>query len=161
MSQLLLYSTNVFLKQIIQTQYRKDLHYVWCSEDFDSRVLPGYSPGAMTAPSSNPAEIYEELKREVERPDKHSAKIAAQKLSFLALSVTWHKAGEITKNEKDEIAYMVNTAPITHWRPLLYVIPRSLVVARLQTVPIAKRASFGMEYIIPDLKRSEFDLIEL
>ncbi len=161
MSNMLLYSTNVFLKQLIQAAYRGDVHYVWCSDSFDSTKLPGYSVGALGAPSSNPADIYRELKRDVDRNDFHSAKIAAQKASFKSLAVKWEKSGEITKAQKQEIVYMVDNAPINYWRPLLYVIPYDLVQSRVQIVPIALRASFANEYVIPDLARSEFHLIEL
>ena len=55
---------------------------------------------------------------------------------------------------------MVTTASFEYWRPLLYVIPIPTPAARLQLVPIDKRAGFGKEYIITDLKRAEFDLVE-
>lgn len=157
----LLYSTNVFLKQYLQERYRKDVHYVWCSESFDSRKLSSYSPGALTAPSSNPADIYRELKRDIEGRDMHSAKIAAQKASFIKLAIEWESKGEISVSDRDDIVYMVNNAGFDHWRPLIYVIPRAPVESRLQIVPAHLRAGFGPEYIIPDLARSEFDLVEV
>lgn len=43
----------------------------------------------------------------------------------------------------------------------MYLIPRTLVYPRLQLVPPDQRSSFGIEYIIADLKRNEFDIIEL
>lgn len=156
-----LYSTNVFLKQHIQREYRGDIHYVWCSENFDSRTVAVYTSGSLVPPSSNPADIYRSLKDDVTRGDRHSAKIAAQRTSFEKLATTWLTAGEITAGQKDEIIYMVEHADIHHWRPLLYVIPRILVEPRLKTVPMEKRAGLGPEYIIEDLQRSEFDLIEL
>ena len=160
MSGSLLYSTNVFLKQLIQQRYKGDIHYVWCSDSFDSTKLAAYSPGALNAPSSNPADIYRELKRDVDRGDLHSAKITAQKASLKSLAVKWEKAGEIDRAQKQEIVYMIDTAPMSYWRPLIYVIPFVLVSTRVQVVPIAQRASFADEFIIPDLARSEFDLIE-
>lgn len=161
MSGLLLYSTNVFLKLYIQQEYRRDIHYVWCSENFDSRTSAPYSSGSQVPPSSNPADIYRSLRDDVSRNDRHSAKIAAQRASFEKMAIMWLAAGEITLEQKDEIIYMVAHADISYWRPLLYVIPRISVEARLKTVPMDKRAGFGPEYIIEDLRRSEFDLIEL
>jgi|ERR1700761_230034 len=161
MSGLLLYSTNVFLKFHIQQQYRGDIHYVWCSENFDSRTVAAYSPGSLVPPSSNPADIYRSLLDDVKRADRHSAKIAAQKASFEKLASMWLTAGEINASQKDEIIYLVENAGINHWRPLLYVIPRIPVESRLKTVPMDKRAGLGPEYIIEDLRRSEFDIIEL
>lgn len=157
----LLYSTNVFLKQFLQERYRNDLHYVWCSEYFDSRKLGSYASGALVPPSSNPADIYRELKRDVEGRDLHSSKITAQKASFISLAITWEQNGEISSDERDEITYIVNTAGFEMWRPLLYVIPRAPVESRLQLVPISQRAGFGSEHILADLERSEFDMVEL
>jgi hypothetical protein len=161
MAGLLIYSTNVFLKQFIQARYQGDIHYVWCSEDFDSQKMAKYSAGALVPPSSNPADIYRELKRDVEGRDTHSAKIAAQKASFLSLALKWEKDGKISSSDRDDITYMVTTASIDMWRPLIYVIPRAPVEHRLQVVPMSQRAGFGPEYIISDLQRSEFDLLEL
>jgi hypothetical protein len=161
MSGQILYSTNVFLKFHIQQQYRGDMHYVWCSENFDSRTLGAYSSGALIPPSSNPADIYRSLLDDVKRGDRHSAKIAAQRASFKSLAAIWLAAGEITTDQKDEIIYMTEHADMSYWRPLLYIIPRIPVEPRLKTVPMDKRAGLAPEYIIEDLRRSEFDLIEL
>lgn len=161
MSGVVLYSTNVFLKQFIQARFMGDLHYVWCSDTFDSATLGRYSLGALLPPSSNPVDIYRELKRDVDRGDLHSAKIAAQRASFISLATLWHASGHLAEEDRDDIAYMVNNAPLSHWRPLIYVIPRAPVESRLQLVPASKRAGIGDEYIIPDLQRNEFDLIEI
>jgi hypothetical protein len=161
MSPPLLYSTNVFLKLLVQERFRGDVHYAWCSESFDSSTLPRYSLSSQVAPSSNPADIYRELKNAVQRKDQHCYKINEQKLSLKNLAITWEAAGEINSDDKEEIIYRVDNASFDDWRPLLYIIPRSLVLPRLQTVPPNKRASFGPEFIIPDLQRSEFDIIEL
>jgi len=55
---------------------------------------------------------------------------------------------------------MVNHADFKLWRPLVYVIPVADVSGRIETVPMDKCAGFSEEYIIKDLKRSEFDIIE-
>jgi hypothetical protein len=157
----LLYSTNVFLKLLIQQQYRGDVHYVWCAESFDATSHPRYSLSSRLAPSSNPIDIYRDLKVAVQRNDKHNFKINEQKVSFKRLAIEWEITGEISANARDEIIYMADNATFDDWRPLVYVIPRPLDVARLQIVPPARRASFAPEYIIADLKRDEFDIIEL
>lgn len=161
MSSPVLYSTNVFLKLLIQQMYRGDIHYVWCSESFDSKTLGSYTHGNRVPPSSNPADIYRQLKDDVNRQDQHSAKIQEQKSSFKDLAVDWAKKGEITAADRDDIMYMVDHAAFNDWRPLIYVIPRKRVESRLQLVPMHRRAGFGVEYIIPDLRREEFDLIEV
>lgn len=161
MSLPLLYSTNVLLKLLIQERFRGDIHYVWCSESFDSQSLPRYSLRSQVAPSSNPADIYRELKGAVQRKDQHCYKMTEQKLSLKSLAVSWEAAGEINSEEKEEIVYMVDNASFEDWRPLVYVIPRAMVDLRLKVVPANRRASFGPEYILPDLRRHEFDIIEL
>jgi len=158
----LLYSTNSYFKLYIQEMYRGDVHYVWCSEHCDSKTLSSYSPGALVAPSSNPADIYKELRRDVDGKDRHSAKINAQKALFSGLAITWEAAGEITTSQKDDIIYLVKTVDFDFWRPLLYVIPRTPVIEpRLLHVPMAGRAGVGIEYKLPDLQRSEFEIVEL
>lgn len=160
MGTVLLYSTNVFLKLLIQQIYRNDVHYVWCSEYFDSKKLSAYTSGVLVAASSNPADIYRDLQHAVQTHDNHNAKIISQKASFISLATTWESDGEISTTQKDDIIYMVTTATFDLWRPLLYVIPRAPVEPQLQLVPVHKRAGLGNEYIIPSLNRSEFDVIE-
>jgi hypothetical protein len=110
MSGMLLYSTNTFLKFIIQQRFRHDIHWVWCSENFDSKKAPSYSDASLVAPSSNPLDIYHELRRDVAGRDSHSAKITSQKASLQSLAVEWHAKGEINADQKGEILFMVNTA---------------------------------------------------
>jgi len=161
MSGYLLYSTNVFLKLLIQERYRSDIHYVWCSESFDSGIASKYSIGSLIPPSSNPADIYRELNRDVKSCDMHSNKIAQQKGSFKSLAVDWELKGEISIADRDEIITMVDTVSFDYWRPLIYIIPHVKVRKRLEPVELTKRAGLGSEFIIKDLKRNEFDLIEL
>lgn len=158
----LLYSTNAFLKYQINTRYRNGKHYVWCGETFDSSKVSRYHPAALTAPSSDPCAIYKRLREDVQHQDRHSEKIRDQKASYLTLAVKWRDAGEISPDDCQEIAYMVEHAPFDSWRPLIYVFPRQLVASRLQLVDPAQRASIGVpEYIVPDLSDGEFDLVEL
>jgi hypothetical protein len=149
------------MKLLIQERFRGDIHYVWCSESFDSSSLHRYTISSHVAPSSNPADIYRELKIAVQKNDKHCHKINEQKLSLKNLALIWESNREISTDEKEEIVYMVDNATFDHWRPLIYVIPRATVQPRLQVVPPDKRASIGMEYIIADLGRKEFDTIEM
>jgi hypothetical protein len=156
-----LYSTNVWLKYQIQYRYRNDTHYVWCGETYDSRALGRYTPGASTPPTSNPAEIYDDLKQACSRSDLHNGKIKEQRAGLKARAVEWERNGEIITSDKDDIIYLVDNATFKEWRPLIYIIPVAVVQSRLQVVPIAKRASPSeMEFIIPDLKTNEFHIIE-
>jgi hypothetical protein len=157
----MLYSTNVFLKLILQEKYANDRHFVWCSEHFDSQALSRYASSSQVAPSANPADIFREIKRDVDRGDLHSAKLSAQKASFIARAHEWEKAGSISNADREDIIFMVNHASSKDWRPLIYVIRRDAVAARLETVPANQRAGLGNEYIVRDLARNEFDILEL
>jgi len=157
----LLYSTNVFLKLLICERFAGDLHYAWCSECFDSTSLARYTLSAQLAPTSNPADIYRDLQKAVARRDRHSYKINEQRVSLKNLALQWETTEQVTTQEKQEIIYMIDNADFSDWRPLLYIIPRAAVEDRLKIVPPEKRASLGPEYIVANLKRSEFDVLEL
>lgn len=161
MSNQVLYSTNVYLKLLIQERFYNDIHYVWCSEVFDSNTQPLYSVGSLVPPSASPADIYRRLKQDVKARDRGSTKIAEQKAQFEARAIKGAQDGNITESAKDDIIYMVKHADWHFWRPLLYVIPAAPVAARMQLVPMENRAGFGDEYIIPDLSRPEFDILEI
>jgi hypothetical protein len=116
---------------------------------------------SQVAPSSNPADIYRELRIAVLNKDRHCFKINEQKLSLKNLALKWEANGEIGQLDKAEIVYLVDNASFDDWRPLIYVMPRIGVQNRMQSVPANNRASFGPEYIVSDLARDEFDIIEL
>lgn len=162
MAEHLLYSTNAFLKYLIYDNFRSGVHYVWCSDTFDSAKVSPFSLGSLVPPSANPADIFRELARDAKLGDLHSHKISEQKLGFSRLAVDWATNGEITNEQRDEILEMVKIAPFNHWRPLIYIIPRGKIApGRLKLVPVAKRAGFGNEYVIADLMTSEFEIIDL
>lgn len=160
MTPLLLYSVNPYLKYFIHQKYRGDVHFVWCSEHFDSRKLGGYSPGSNIGASSNPAVLYERLKQAVESEDEGDLKLSEQKTGLKSLAVDWNNTGKITLDEMEEIIYTIDYAHFKQWRPLLYVIPRALVDSRLIPVSRKNRASLGMEFRIENLRSSEFEVIE-
>jgi len=157
----LLYSTNVFLKLLLQEKYAGDRHFAWCSEHFESQALSRYTPSYHVAPSANPADIFRDIKRDVDRGDLHSPKLAAQKASFIARAHEWERAGSISSSDREDIVYMVEHATSKDWRPLIYVIRQEAVASRLEPVPAHMRAGIGDEYIIRDLARNEFDIIEI
>jgi hypothetical protein len=156
-----IYSVNVFLKQYLMERFRGDRHYVWCSDSFDPSANPRFSSRSLVPPSSSPADLYRALAADVKRGDLHSPKINEQRASFMRLAVEWEKDGTIGANDKDEIVYWAEKADMQYWRPLIYVIPTAPILSRIQEVPVGKRAGLGMEYIVPDLRREEFDLLEI
>jgi hypothetical protein len=158
----ILYSTNAFLKLHLQERFYGDVHYVWTSEVFDATKVGAYTTGgSLVAPSSDPAAIYRELRRATEAADRHCDKIKAQRASFQRLATKYADDRKITPEAKEEIFHWAKNATFKDWRPLVYVIPRAAVESRLELVKPELRASMGPEYVIKDLKRSEFDVIEL
>jgi hypothetical protein len=149
------------MRYAIYQKYRNDTHYVWCSELSDSRHASAFSLGSLVPPSSNPIEIYRELQRDVHSKDTHSAKLLALKASLTNRAVEWAGAGHITVQQKEDIILLINKATHAEWRPLLYIIPRAPIAPpRLKTVPVGDRAGLGEEYIIEDLKGTEFEIVE-
>lgn len=139
------------------------MHYVWCSEEFDSSKVRSYSPSGHVPPTSNPVDIYRDLKRAIETGDTHNAKIVEQRNSLLQLAIEWESKGEISAAVSADMSYVVQHHPDFHiWRPLIYVIPLTPSVERRRVaVPLAHCAGLGPEYIIKDLNDFEFDLIEV
>jgi hypothetical protein len=156
---LVLYSTNTFLKFHIQEQFL-GVHRVWCSPVFEAQKRDRYSLGAGQPPSSDPCTIYRSLHHAVTVSDDHDAKINSQRKVLSALAVEWFEAGTITQAARDEIIAIVQQARFPDWRPLIFVIPYATVQSRLQLVDRQNRASHEPEYIIADLTRGEFDIIE-
>ena len=69
-------------------------------------------------------------------------------------------AGQISADDQAEITALVGLNNFDNWRPVLYVIARAPVAARLQPVAPAQRAGAGPEFIIPDLAAAEFQTVE-
>src|ERR1044071_9634820 len=99
----LLYSTNPYMKFYVNENFRGGIHYIWFSENFDSGTLGPYAPGSMVPATSNPKDIYTDLKNAEAKPDTHNAKIKEQIAGLTALAIKWEKSGEITTIQKDDI----------------------------------------------------------
>lgn len=156
---LFLYSTNVFMKFLIQEQYRGGEHFAWCSEYFDPVKQGAYSAAYGIPVSSSPATLYRRYKED--QGDTHSSLINGQKASIKARAIEWFKKDEISQEELEDIIFMVDKNRESDWRPVIYVIHRQLVEAKLKPVPVKDRAGVGMEYVIRDLTFDEFDMIEV
>lgn len=156
-----LFSTVTYWKYYIQRHYRNDTHYVWCSEHFDPSKTSEYSAHNPTGPTANPRSIYETLKEAVQNRDTHCQKIQDQKSTIRELAVEWNQNDQITGRQAQEIHMMMEEGDFQNWRPLLYVIPSTLVEDRVQFVPYENRASLGPEWVIENLDGGEFQLVEL
>jgi len=72
----------------------------------------------------------------------------------------WLNAGKIDLEAYREIVFLLDKDQQS-WRPVIYLIRRDLVEARLEAVPPSDRAGPGREYKIADLTRAEFELLEV
>lgn len=156
-----LYSVNPYVTYLICDSFRGGTHYVWCSEYFDSKKAPAMSRSSLIPYSSNPADIYRQMKRENDPWDGHSPTVERIAATLIGLTHGWHATGALSDSDRDEVLTLLQQRNPQLWRPLVYVIPRSPVELRMRLVPLAQRAGLGPEYIIEDLSSSEFDTIEL
>jgi hypothetical protein len=155
----ILFSTNPLMKFEIQRDYYGHEHYVWCADCYDGRHHLLHL-GSRLPPSSNPAELLTNLRAAtIERPDSHDRSIAYWKQSLKERAIKDALAGRLDAKAEQEIIFLIDRADIGKWRPLLYVISRAAVEARLEEVPMAERASPEMEYRIRDLRMPEFDVV--
>lgn len=162
MPPLLLYSVNTYLAWAINDRYYNGRHFVWCSEVFDPRARGALSAHASTPPSSNPRDIYLDLRRAAESGDLGSPKIRETRNGIMNGANVNLSNGLIQATTFDEIVTVVDAADIRDYRPLLYVIPYEPMKARVRPVPVARRAHpLSREFVIEDLLTNEFDVIEL
>ena len=157
---LILYSAYSWLAYVINQTYYRSLHYVWCTPFFDPRSK--FSAESAVPPTSSPKEIYDTLFDEVARGDRHSAKIRQNRLGILRGADVKLRLGSISEVQHQEVVAIATNAESRDFRPLLLVIPYSNVAGALKQVPIKDRAHpLSQEYIVEDLPRTAFDVLEL
>jgi hypothetical protein len=155
----ILYSTNTWLAYMIAQRYYKSEHYVWCTPFFDPRRSGGRD--AAVPPTSSPFEVYCSLAEEVARRDRHSRKIEENRVGILRGANAKKQAGVIDEVQEKDIVSIVDQAEIPDFRPLMYVIPYSVVVDRMREPPLEDKAHpLSAEYVIDQLPRDLFDVIE-
>jgi hypothetical protein len=154
----ILYSKNPLFATEIAERYRNGLYFAWVSEYFD----PGTAAAALVAPSSTPLTIYNRLKEDCNGADEHSSLIRDYRKKFTRLAKEWWSDKSIDQDQRDEIIASVRSKTFKIWKPVIYVIPRHAIDAvRIKSVTRRNRAGHGPELQILDLKRHEFDIIEL
>lgn len=158
----LLYSTNPWIAHDIAIKYRGGVHFAWVSEHFDAANAPPGTAAAAIAPSSNPKLIYSTLRLDVLGEDTHSSLIKNYRKTFKRLSASWLADKSISAEQKKEIDATVNSRSWKIWRPIVYLIPTSLIIPanRIKSVQHQQRAAYGPEMQIVDLVGHEFDIIE-
>jgi hypothetical protein len=152
-----LYSATTRLAYSIAEQFYGGVHYVWCAP------YRRPDPFAVGIPaSSNPLEIYWSYHKAVKSGDGHSFYIAANRRGIAFGATARHQTGIVDAKTRDRIQLIAEKAPITDFKPLLFVIPYALVknVLKEAAVDEAARAS-SVEYIIENLQRSDFDVLDL
>jgi hypothetical protein len=159
---LILYSVNTRLSFGINERYYKGLHYVWCTDVFDSRTHQRYGPNSFVPPTSNPCQIFTTLLDEVKMGDLHSNNIRANKRGIANGAVLKLSRGIINEQQHREIMAIISKAQIADFQPFIYLIPYNGVINKITTVPVAKCAHpLSREFIIEDLLREEFDVVEV
>jgi hypothetical protein len=124
--------------------------WLYCSHGWAGRLF------------SNPRKIYEDLWYEYKNQEEHSRVIKDLKKTFRRLAKNWLAEGEITDEQYAEIIASIHAPSWRIWKPVLYVIPRaSMDPRRIIEVKRPDRAGYGPEFQIVDLKRHEFDIIDL
>jgi hypothetical protein len=159
----ILYSTNPWYATEIADRYRSGIYFAWVSECIDYAQAPTGSAQALVAPSSTPLRIYLRLDADCEAEDSHSELIKNYRKTFARLARAWLGDGSITQDQYDEIMANTRSNSWKIWRPRLYVIPREPIEAAGRLMPVRRgnRAAYGPELQIVDLRRVEFDIIEL
>ncbi len=154
------YSINSYLAYHINELFYNHVHYVWCSPVFDSRALDQLHPWRKIPQTSNPCEIYEDYKKAAERGDLHFTKIKENRKGIMQGAIFHKSKGNIDDEDVARINQMVKNASLPDFAPLLYLIPKQLVLHKVETVAVKKTANpLGVEYRLSELHRNEFDII--
>jgi hypothetical protein len=157
---LVLYSTNSLLAYLIARRYYGDVHYVWCSPNFDA--TSSIAIDFTNPPSSTPKAIYYNFLKDVSSNDQHSRLIAQNRVGISNGAIEKFRQKKITRSQKKDILTLASTADIQKFRPLLFVIPHIKVKYLLKKVPLGERANpLSLEYKIENLPREFFDMIQL
>jgi hypothetical protein len=158
----ILYSANPWYSAEIARKFRNGNHFARVCEFFDSTDATAGSAGELIAPSSNPRKIYDDLLQEYRAQEEHSRIRKEHRRKFERLGKQWYSAGELTKDQLDELLASVRAPSWKIWKPVLYVIPRQGIAAgRIKEVPRRDRAGYGPEFQIVDLRSDEFDIVDL
>jgi hypothetical protein len=159
-TKIILYSCSTWLSFQINRLYYNNLHYTWCTPYFDPQSQ--LNPQNSVPPTSSPKEIYWNLKKEIDAGDRHSAKVAQNKIGLQRGADVKLRNNIITSAQHKEILEIIEASDLQDYRPILYIIPAEPIRPLLQLVPIKDRANIlSEEYIIEQLPRHLFDAIEL
>ena len=146
-----LYSVGTQLAYKIAKRYYGNVHYVWCTTEFNSSKQP---------PTSNPATICKRYLEQIATGDRHTRGIETNMGGILKGVKAKLNSGVINKKDYNEIRSIVSVAEYEAFYPILYIVESKKVKDRCLEVTISERASDdAVEYKIEDLKENEFSII--
>lgn len=146
-----LYSVGTQLAYKIAKRYYKNIHYVWCTTEFNSSKQP---------PTSNPATICKRYLEQITTGDRHAKEIENNIAGILKGAKAKLNDGVIGKKEYNEIRSIVSAAEYEAFFPILYIVESIKVKDRYVEVVVGERASDdAVEYKIEDLQENEFEII--
>lgn len=148
----LLYSAGTSLAYKIAKRYYSNIHFVWCTTEFDSSIQP---------PTSNPASICKRYLEQIVSGDRHTIEIKNNIAGILRGAKVKLDNGVITKKEYNEIRSIVSVAKYEAFLPVLFIIESKKVKDKYIEVEISNRASDkSIEYKIEELKDGEYRVIQ-
>jgi len=146
-----LYSIGTHLSYKIAKRYYKNIHYVWCTTEFNSPKQP---------PTSNPSKICKRYLEQIATGDRHTEEIKNNLAGILRGAQAKFELGVIDKKVYNEIKGIVSVAEYESFFPVLYIIDSRKVKNRCEEVAVKDKASdTAVEYRVADLKEDEFEVI--
>lgn len=146
-----LYSVGTELAYKIAKRYYNNIHYVWCTTEFNSLKQP---------PTSNPATICKRYLEQITTGDRHTKEIENNMAGILRGAKAKFDSGVIDKTVYNKIRNYVSGADYEAFFPVLYIVESRKIRDRYIEVITKERASDdAVEYKIEDLKVNEFRII--
>ncbi len=146
-----LYSVGTQLAYKIAKRYYGNIHYVWCTTEFNSAKQP---------PTSNPATICKRYIEQIATGDRHTKEIRDNMAGILRGAKAKLNSGVINKQEYNEIRSIVSVAEYEAFFPILYIVESRKVKDKYKEVVVAERASDeAVEYKVENLQADEFEII--
>lgn len=123
-----LYSVGTQLAYKIAKRYYGNVHYVWCTTEFNSSKQP---------PTSNPAKICKRYLEQITTGDRHTKEIENNMAGILKGAQAKLNCGIISKKEYDDIRSIVSVAEYEAFFPMLYIVESKKVKDRCDIVKIS------------------------
>lgn len=152
-----LFSVGTKMAYDINERFYNGIHYVWCAPYFNSRTQP---------PTSNPWDLFIEYAKFAYKEDNHATVIENNKTGIMKGARARKEQRVITVEQYNAINSVIRDfAKREDFFPVIYIIPlRKLENYETRCKKVSKEEAASAnseEYIIEDLKREEFHLIDL